>query len=62
MQSTSTGAGERFPMNLGREVLASLVGKPERSEWKACSVTEEQEKERTERFKELFKSYDVMLQ
>lgn len=49
-------------MNLGREVLASLVGKPERSEWKACSVTEEQEKERTERFKELFKSYDVMLQ
>ncbi len=49
-------------MNLGREVLAQLAGVPERSDWKACSVSKEEEEARTERFKAMFKSYDVMLQ
>jgi len=53
-------AGERWPMNLGREVLADLAGNPERADWKACSVSEEEEKKRTDRFKEAFKPYDVL--
>ncbi|KAF5835451.1 CwfJ C-terminus 1-domain-containing protein-like protein [Dunaliella salina] len=52
--------GERFPMNLGREVLADLAGTPERSDWKACSVSEEEEAARTQRFRDLFKAYDIM--
>lgn len=49
-------------MNLGREVLAQLAGAPERADWKACSVSQEEEAARTEQFKTTFKPYDIMLQ
>ncbi|MEW5297133.1 MAG: hypothetical protein WDW36_000361 [Sanguina aurantia] len=51
---------ERWPMNLGREVLAQLAGQPERADWKACSQTPAEETARTERFKATFKAYDIM--
>ena len=57
-----SSAGEQFPMSLGREVLASLAGVPERSDWRKCSVSEDQESARTEAFKQLFKNYDANLQ
>lgn len=47
-------------MSLGREVLAGLAGASERADWKACRLSPEEEAQRTERFKELFKPYDVM--
>jgi hypothetical protein len=49
-------------MALGREVLAELAGVPERASWKQCGSTPEQERERVERFKKLFKAYDIMQQ
>ncbi|EFJ41492.1 hypothetical protein VOLCADRAFT_98560 [Volvox carteri f. nagariensis] len=54
--------GERWPMALGREVLADLAGVPERASWKQCSSSPEEERQRVERFKQLFKPYDVMQQ
>jgi hypothetical protein len=55
-------SGERWPMVLGREVLADLAGVPERAGWKACALNPEEEAARTERFKARFKAYDVMQQ
>ncbi|KAG2442256.1 hypothetical protein HYH02_009740 [Chlamydomonas schloesseri] len=52
--------GERWPMTLGREVLADLAGVPERAGWKACALTPEEEAARVERFKQLFQPYDIM--
>eukprot|EP00798_Chlamydomonas_sp_ICE-L_P008738 gene8738-33600_t len=52
---------ERWPMNLGREVLANLAGVPEKADWKLCTcASPEAEEERTETFKQMFKKYDVM--
>lgn len=48
-------------MSLGREVLASLAGVPERADWKACSQTAEQEEAATEAFKQRFKEYDIVM-
>ncbi|KXZ54774.1 hypothetical protein GPECTOR_4g844 [Gonium pectorale] len=52
--------GERWPMALGREVLAELAGAPERASWKQCSSAPDEERRRVERFKELFKPFDPM--
>ncbi|GLC41621.1 hypothetical protein PLESTB_000695700 [Pleodorina starrii] len=52
--------GERWPMALGREVFAELAGVPERASWKQCSSSPEEERQRVDRFKQLFKPYDVM--
>lgn len=52
--------GERHPLNFGREVLAKLVGQPERADWKACAVAVDEERARTERFKAKFKPFDIM--
>ena len=53
-------AGERFPLSLGREVLADLAGCPEKADWKVGACTPEEEEARTQRFKKLFKPYDIM--
>ena len=50
--------GERWPMSLGREVLAGLAGVPERADWKACKVADGKEAEASEAFKAMFKEYD----
>ncbi len=47
-------------MNLGRDVLAQLAGCPERADWKRCEVSSEEEVARTEKFKEGFKTWDIM--
>jgi len=52
--------GERHPLTFGREVLAQLVGQPERAEWKTCAVGEEEEVARCEAFKAAFSKYDIM--
>ncbi|GIL82924.1 hypothetical protein Vretimale_8428 [Volvox reticuliferus] len=54
--------GERWPMALGREVLADLAGVPERASWKQCSSSPEEERQRVEQFRQLFKPFDVMQQ
>ena len=54
--------GERHPLSFGREVLASLAGAPERSDWKVCSVSQQEEMQRTELFKSRFKPYDIMFE
>ncbi len=55
-------ADEKWPMNLGRDVLAGLAGCPERAEWKACTVEPAEEEQRTEAFKAKFKAFDHTLQ
>lgn len=52
--------GQRAPMQLGRQILAALAGTPERADWKACTVGEEEEKAAAEGFRDWFKPYDVM--
>lgn len=31
--------GDKHPLTFGREVLAELVGKPERADWRSCQVS-----------------------
>ncbi len=54
--------GEKHPMNFGREVVAELLGNPSLADWKKCVAEggQAEETERIERFKELFKEYDIM--
>lgn len=54
--------GERHPLSFGREVLADLMGTPERADWKLCKVSTEEESENAGKFKSNFKSYDIMFQ
>jgi len=42
-------------VQLGRELAAFALGKPERQHWKACVETEEREMEVTMEFRESFK-------
>ena len=51
--------GERWPMNLGREVLAELVEVPGRADWKACIESGEGGGEKAvEEFKKTFAAFD----
>ncbi|CAM6074129.1 unnamed protein product [Sphagnum tenellum] len=52
--------GEKLPMQFGREVMASLLGTPERGDWKACKLDIEEETSMADRFKEQFQSFDLM--
>ncbi|GAX77812.1 hypothetical protein CEUSTIGMA_g5255.t1 [Chlamydomonas eustigma] len=51
--------GVRFPLNLGREVLAGLAGTPERADWKMCigEGTAEKQAAAVEAFKTMFQPY-----
>jgi hypothetical protein len=50
-------------MNLGREMMAELLGRPERADWKACTAgSPEEEAAATEVFKAKFKPYDAVMQ
>ncbi|KAG2230013.1 hypothetical protein INT48_003059, partial [Thamnidium elegans] len=53
---------ERFNLQFGRLVLANVLGSPEREDWKACSQTEEEEKQNAVAFKKAFESFDFSLQ
>jgi len=54
--------GERHPLSFGRDVLATLMGTPERADWKLCKVSAQDETENAEKFKSNFKPYDIMYQ
>jgi hypothetical protein len=47
-------------MHLGRQILAALAGAPDRADWRLCEKAgpDEEEKE-AERFKELYKPFDI---
>lgn len=48
----------RIPVQFGREVLAGVLGRPERAFWKACEVGKEAETESAEAFKQIFANFD----
>lgn len=50
--------GERHSMNFGREVLAGLLGEPERANWQECKLEQAQEEAHVAAFKELFKPFE----
>lgn len=50
--------GERWPLNLGREVLAKLAGVPERADWKLCTGSDAETEQACEEFKGMFSEYD----
>ncbi|KAI8475170.1 MAG: CwfJ C-terminus 1-domain-containing protein-like protein [Monoraphidium minutum] len=55
--------GERFPMHLGRQILAGLAGAPERADWRACAKDGPAEEEaEAERFKAMYRPFDIMQQ
>eukprot|EP00658_Telonema_sp_P-2_P048894 TRINITY_DN3718_c0_g1_i1.p1 TRINITY_DN3718_c0_g1~~TRINITY_DN3718_c0_g1_i1.p1 ORF type:complete len:366 (-),score=84.95 TRINITY_DN3718_c0_g1_i1:453-1550(-) len=49
---------QQIPMQLGREVLADLLGFPERANWKSCAQSQAEEKRAADSFKEAFAKYD----
>lgn len=51
---------DRLPIAFGREVFASLVGKPDRTNWKVCVGAEEEEKARVDKFRRAFAPFDIM--
>ena len=54
--------GQRHPLNFAREVVANLLGMPDRADWKNCSLSVEEETETANKFKELFREFDWSLQ
>ena len=53
-----------FPIQFGREVLASpeILNIPDRVDWRPCTVSKEEETEMTQQFRELFKPFDFTLE
>jgi hypothetical protein len=51
----------RIPVQFGREVMANLLGCPERSFWKSCEVSQKAEEEAADNFKATFSSFDPFL-
>ncbi|KAJ3683350.1 hypothetical protein LUZ60_013577 [Juncus effusus] len=49
---------EKFPVQFGREVLAGLLGKAERADWRNCKLSKEEETEMVEKFKAGFSNFD----
>ncbi|CAI5508334.1 unnamed protein product [Closterium sp. Naga37s-1] len=52
--------GAKLPMQLGREVVAGVVGVPERGDWRACKETAEEEAAMADAFKKQFQPFDIM--
>jgi hypothetical protein len=46
---------------LSAQVVAKLVGQPERADWKACAQSKEEETDMAEEFKQIFSKFDPML-
>lgn len=49
-----------FNLQFGRGVLATLLGWPERVDWKACAQTEEEERADAQAFKKALAPLDPM--
>jgi hypothetical protein len=43
---------------IDRETVASLIGRPERADWKVCKLEKDEEVSLTEQFKAGFRSFD----
>lgn len=54
--------GSRVAVQFGREVLAQVLGSPERAHWKACQVSKEEEAAATDAFKDAFAPFDFTMQ
>ncbi|KAJ3569956.1 hypothetical protein NP233_g4719 [Leucocoprinus birnbaumii] len=50
-----------FNLQFGRQVLVSLLGVPERMDWKACTLSEEEDRADAQAFKAAFASFDPSL-
>ncbi|KIM60650.1 hypothetical protein SCLCIDRAFT_123747 [Scleroderma citrinum Foug A] len=50
-----------FSVQFGRQVLVTLLNMPERLDWKACMLTEEDDKTDAESFKKAFATFDPSL-
>ena len=50
--------GERLPMNLARDAVASAVGRPERGDWKNCKSSPEEEEKLVAGLKSAFAKFD----
>ena len=53
--------GVPFSIQFGRQVLVTLLGMPERFDWKECVQGEGEDSEDAQRFKEAFKPFDPSL-
>lgn len=49
----------RFPMSFGNEVAAKMIGQPERSNWKNCVQTHDQEVKLVKSFRDAFEEFDI---
>ncbi|KAJ4797865.1 Zinc finger CCCH domain-containing protein 59 [Rhynchospora pubera] len=49
---------DKFPVQFGREVLAGLLGTPDRADWRKCKLPKEEEMEMVDAFKAGFSSFD----
>jgi len=52
----------RFDLQFGRMVLAKLLGVPERSDWKICALSEEDDRRDVALVKQAYAPFDVALQ
>ncbi len=50
----------RFPLAFGREIVAypTILNSPDRIDWKACQMSEDQEKAMRSRLQSAFRPYD----
>jgi hypothetical protein len=55
METKCMCRSERHPMNFGREILATLVGAPERADWRKCMAANSAEEEQVAKtFRDFF--------
>ena len=54
----TTAPGGRMPVQYGRQVIARVMGAPEKGHWKACEVSKDQETTLAATFKQNFTKYD----
>jgi len=54
-------SGVRHPFQFAREVVAELLGFPERADWKACKLDKQQETSVSNNFKKMFQPFDFSL-
>ena len=55
------GRKDRFPLTFGMIVAAHILGRPERSNWKHCLQTDEEEHQLADRVRASFEPYDFTL-
>ncbi|XP_057969244.1 zinc finger CCCH domain-containing protein 64 isoform X2 [Malania oleifera] len=54
----SVEENEKFPVQFGREVLAGLLNKADRADWRNCEVSKEEEMKMADSFRNRFEVFD----